>query len=81
MILLTTYCPLLTRQGSDPSDDILALAKKRGFKCEYISMGQGQEVHARKYLNEARDNGTWLLLQARLLTVYEYDIVLFSLER
>uniref|UniRef100_A0A3B4U7E5 Dynein axonemal heavy chain 8 n=1 Tax=Seriola dumerili TaxID=41447 RepID=A0A3B4U7E5_SERDU len=34
--------------GSDPTDQIEALAKKLQLECRAISMGQGQEVHARK---------------------------------
>uniref|UniRef100_A0A4W6EG55 Dynein axonemal heavy chain 8 n=1 Tax=Lates calcarifer TaxID=8187 RepID=A0A4W6EG55_LATCA len=34
--------------GSDPTEQIEALAKKLQLECRAISMGQGQEVHARK---------------------------------
>ncbi|TKS79492.1 Dynein heavy chain 8, axonemal [Collichthys lucidus] len=36
--------------GSDPTEQIEALAKKLELECRAISMGQGQEVHARKLI-------------------------------
>lgn len=39
--------------GSDPTPYIEMLAKKLELKCKSISMGQGQEVHARKMLTQA----------------------------
>ncbi|CAF3729197.1 unnamed protein product [Adineta steineri] len=49
--------------GSDPSVQIETLAKKKLIDCNAISMGQGQEVHARRLLAQAYINGTWVLLQ------------------
>ncbi|GCC21537.1 hypothetical protein chiPu_0020009 [Chiloscyllium punctatum] len=45
-----TQTPLICflSMGSDPSNQIEALAKKLEIGCRAISMGQGQEVHARK---------------------------------
>uniref|UniRef100_A0A672G3C9 Uncharacterized protein n=1 Tax=Salarias fasciatus TaxID=181472 RepID=A0A672G3C9_SALFA len=42
--------------GSDPTDQI-------EFECNAISMGQGQEVHARKLLQTSMTQGGWVLLQ------------------
>jgi dynein heavy chain len=53
----------LLSQGSDPSYDIEMLAKKHKIDCKAISMGQGQEVHARKLLAAFMANGGWTLLQ------------------
>lgn len=39
--------------GSDPTPYIEQLAKRLETKVKSISMGQGQEVHARKLLNQA----------------------------
>lgn len=39
--------------GSDPTTSIEQLAKKMELSCKSISMGQGQEVHARKLINSA----------------------------
>lgn len=36
--------------GSDPTPNIETAAKRREIECRAISMGQGQEVHARKLL-------------------------------
>lgn len=40
--------------GSDPTPAIEHLAKKLEIKCKSISMGQGQEVHARRLLQTAK---------------------------
>ena len=31
--------------------------------CRALSMGQGQEVHARRFLSQSYEDGGWLLLQ------------------
>ncbi|XP_025057270.1 dynein heavy chain 5, axonemal-like [Alligator sinensis] len=49
--------------GSDPTDNIERLAKSKSTPCHAISMGQGQEVHARRLLNQCMQDGGWLLLQ------------------
>ena len=43
--------------GSDPTESIEKLAKKHGLVCKAISMGQGQEIHARKLLSNAMAEG------------------------
>lgn len=51
----TTVVPMigLLSMGSDPTSSIESLAKKMDIFCGAISMGQGQEVHARKLILEA----------------------------
>uniref|UniRef100_A0A8B9QGF0 Uncharacterized protein n=1 Tax=Apteryx owenii TaxID=8824 RepID=A0A8B9QGF0_APTOW len=60
--------------GSDPTENIECLSFKRNTRklfnfsfqnisCCAISMGQGQEVHARRLLNQCMQDGGWLLLQ------------------
>ncbi|KAI9520363.1 Dynein heavy chain 5, axonemal [Dissostichus eleginoides] len=49
--------------GSDPTDTIIALGKRLKIETRYVSMGQGQEVHARKLLQQTMANGGWALLQ------------------
>ncbi|XP_021242638.1 dynein heavy chain 5, axonemal-like isoform X6 [Numida meleagris] len=49
--------------GSDPTENIERLAKSKNIPCHAISMGQGQEVHARRLLNKCMQDGGWLLLQ------------------
>ncbi|XP_071768037.1 dynein axonemal heavy chain 8-like [Centroberyx gerrardi] len=49
--------------GSDPTNQIDALAKKLRLECRAISMGQGQEVHARKLIQISMTQGGWVLLQ------------------
>uniref|UniRef100_A0A4W6EPY2 Dynein axonemal heavy chain 5 n=1 Tax=Lates calcarifer TaxID=8187 RepID=A0A4W6EPY2_LATCA len=49
--------------GSDPTDSIIALGKRLKIETRYVSMGQGQEVHARKLLQQTMANGGWALLQ------------------
>lgn len=41
--------------GSDPTPGIEALAKRSGVACRNISMGQGQEVHARKLVQASME--------------------------
>ncbi|XP_025115333.1 dynein heavy chain 5, axonemal-like isoform X4 [Pomacea canaliculata] len=53
----------LLSMGSDPTNSIEALAKKHSLECRAISMGQGQEVHARKMMQLYMVSGGWLLLQ------------------
>ncbi|KAK0178414.1 hypothetical protein PV328_002364 [Microctonus aethiopoides] len=49
--------------GSDPSPQITALAKQKTAQLRSVSMGQGQEYHARKLITEAMNVGGWVLLQ------------------
>ncbi|XP_036448538.1 LOW QUALITY PROTEIN: dynein heavy chain 5, axonemal [Colossoma macropomum] len=49
--------------GSDPTENIERLAKTKTIPCRPISMGQGQEVHARRLLAQSMSDGGWLLLQ------------------
>ncbi|XP_072296528.1 dynein axonemal heavy chain 8-like [Eucyclogobius newberryi] len=49
--------------GSDPTEQIEALAKRLMLECRAISMGQGQEVHARKLIQTSMAQGGWVLLQ------------------
>uniref|UniRef100_A0A7N8XMR9 Dynein, axonemal, heavy chain 5 n=1 Tax=Mastacembelus armatus TaxID=205130 RepID=A0A7N8XMR9_9TELE len=49
--------------GSDPTDSIIALGKRLKIETRCVSMGQGQEVHARKLLQQTMANGGWALLQ------------------
>ena len=49
--------------GSDPTAAIKALAKDLKLDCRDISMGQGQEVHARRLVTSFQESGGWVLLQ------------------
>ncbi|XP_077985364.1 dynein axonemal heavy chain 8-like [Glandiceps talaboti] len=49
--------------GSDPTNNIEGLAKKLRLDCRAISMGQGQEVHARRLVAQSMAGGGWVLLQ------------------
>ena len=42
--------------GSDPTTQIVNLAKKKKLECKDVSMGQGQEIHARKLLQNTMTN-------------------------
>ncbi|XP_053268003.1 dynein axonemal heavy chain 5 [Pleuronectes platessa] len=53
----------LLSMGSDPTENIERLAKNKGAPCSPISMGQGQEIHARRLLANSMTDGGWLLLQ------------------
>ncbi|ELU05307.1 hypothetical protein CAPTEDRAFT_162628 [Capitella teleta] len=58
-------CPMICflSMGSDPTDNIERLAKSKGIRCSSISMGQGQEVHARRLMANSMAEGHWVLLQ------------------
>lgn len=43
--------------------DLQDLAKKKKIKTLGVSMGQGQEIIARKYMASATVEGQWVLLQ------------------
>ena len=49
--------------GSDPTNSIEQLAKKKNIEIKPISMGQGQEIHARRLVSAAISTGGWVLLQ------------------
>lgn len=42
----------LLSMGSDPTDSIIALGKRLKTETRCVSMGQGQEIHARKLLQQ-----------------------------
>ncbi len=49
--------------GSDPTDLIMGLAKKKKKEVLSVSMGQGQEVVARRFCDQGVATGCWVLLQ------------------
>ena len=49
--------------GSDPTDLIMLLAKKRKTEVLSVSMGQGQEVVARRFVDQGSVSGCWALFQ------------------
>ncbi len=53
----------LLSAGSDPSSLIEGLSRKHKKELRYISMGQGQEIQARRLLQEGIKSGGWVLLQ------------------
>lgn len=53
----------LLSMGSDPTGAIETLAKKKSTNCKAISMGQGQEIHARNLIQASIQTGSWVLLQ------------------
>ena len=53
----------LLSAGSDPTKLIEELAKKKKIKLQGVSMGQGQEVIARRLISQAVLEGSWVLLQ------------------
>eukprot|EP00768_Dysnectes_brevis_P002834 gnl/Dysnectes_brevis/2072_a2396_807.p1 GENE.gnl/Dysnectes_brevis/2072_a2396_807~~gnl/Dysnectes_brevis/2072_a2396_807.p1 ORF type:complete len:4631 (+),score=1942.19 gnl/Dysnectes_brevis/2072_a2396_807:116-13894(+) len=58
----TTPLMFLLSLGSDPSSMIETMAKRRKTSLKYISMGQGQEVHARRLIREGFSTGGWVLI-------------------
>eukprot|EP00961_Rhodomonas_salina_P275081 3716415-Rhodomonas_salina.1 len=49
--------------GSDPTELVMGLAKKKKKDVQAVSMGQGQEVVARRYIATSIVTGGWVLLQ------------------
>merc|ERR1711871_19578 len=60
------YVPVifLLSVGADPTENIDALARKRKVpQPAVVSMGEGQEPVAQRAMQQAAQNGTWVLLQ------------------
>ena len=55
--------------GSDPTDLIMGLAKKKKKDVKSVSMGRGQDVFARQYLEQSVVSGGWVLLQNTHLSI------------
>uniref|UniRef100_A0A1B0GJY1 Putative dyneins heavy chain n=1 Tax=Lutzomyia longipalpis TaxID=7200 RepID=A0A1B0GJY1_LUTLO len=55
--------------GSDPSTQISTLAKIKSIPLKAVSMGQGQEFHARKLITDCMGSGGWVLLQNAHLSI------------
>ncbi|CAD5118803.1 DgyrCDS7483 [Dimorphilus gyrociliatus] len=53
----------LLSMGSDPTALIEILAKSKQTEVRTISMGQGQEIYAIKFLKQFMIDGGWILLQ------------------
>lgn len=71
----------LLSMGSDPTTNVQSLAKKCELSVEAISMGQGQEIHARKLVAHSLVNGGWTLLQnCHLGLDYMYEVYTLIVE-
>lgn len=49
--------------GSDPTSNIGSLSKLKNIPLKCVSMGQGQEFHARKLITDSMTTRGWVLLQ------------------
>eukprot|EP00770_Monocercomonoides_exilis_P005227 MONOS_5201.1-p1 / transcript=MONOS_5201.1 / gene=MONOS_5201 / organism=Monocercomonoides_exilis_PA203 / gene_product=dynein haevy chain 3, outer dynein arm alpha / transcript_product=dynein haevy chain 3, outer dynein arm alpha / location=Mono_scaffold00149:3327-12824(+) / protein_length=3165 / sequence_SO=supercontig / SO=protein_coding / is_pseudo=false len=49
--------------GTDPTANVDALSKKMKIPMMLTSMGQGQDVFARRQLQQAMQSGAWVMLQ------------------
>lgn len=77
---LTPILNLLTT-GADPTLLIEQFAKRMKTEVHCVSMGQGQEVHARHSIRRALLNGTWVLLQnCHLALSYVQELFIFLSE-
>ncbi|CAF3344497.1 unnamed protein product [Rotaria socialis] len=54
---------VLLSSGADPTANIQTLAKKKNIDLYIVSMGQGQNILARRFLQQTIQSGRWLLLQ------------------
>jgi len=61
----TTKTPLIfiLTQGTDPLSQYLDIAREMNKPKEYISLGKGNEKAAVQLLDQAKQNGGWVLLQ------------------
>lgn len=73
------YTPLICflSMGSDPTDSIIALGKRVKIETRCVSMGQGQEVHARKLLQQTMTNVRVKSMYKFYNWVIAYKIYLF----
>lgn len=53
----------LLSMGADPTPFIEQAARRAKLELNAVSMGQGQEVHARRLVKQAMAEGQWVLLQ------------------
>uniref|UniRef100_A0A5K3EIA0 AAA domain-containing protein n=1 Tax=Mesocestoides corti TaxID=53468 RepID=A0A5K3EIA0_MESCO len=72
----TPLCGLLS-MGADPTPFVEQTARKLKINLGVVSMGQGQEVHARRLIKAALVEGNWVLLQNCHLCI-DYVLELFE---
>ncbi|KRT80222.1 hypothetical protein AMK59_6546, partial [Oryctes borbonicus] len=73
---------LLTTSGNDPSAEIRELAEDKKGMGKYIeiAMGEGQEIKAVSSLQEANENGYWIILKNLHLVCNWLPILLQELQ-
>jgi hypothetical protein len=54
---------LLLTPGADPTSTLEELAKRKGLRIFAVSMGEGQEPHAERCIEQGMREGGWALLQ------------------
>ncbi|XP_069810981.1 dynein axonemal heavy chain 8 isoform X3 [Dendropsophus ebraccatus] len=77
-----SHTPLicLLSMGSDPTNEIEALAKKLKLECRTTSMGQGQSFYTRRLIQMSLQQGGWVLLQNCHLDLDFMDELLETIE-
>ncbi|CAK81423.1 unnamed protein product (macronuclear) [Paramecium tetraurelia] len=54
---------LFVLPGTDPMNALLNFAKQKDIQLRSVSLGQGQGVIAEKEIEDAKQSGTWVILQ------------------